>query len=318
MQSLLFLPLLVVSISVVCHTLPQNDIFEDIVAKHGPQVNKSKIHRLAGPEQGCRIKYETKFVIKEVENVRPECTQWTETKCTTQTRPKCTHRHETKCETEYKEKCRNWNEQKCVDNWRDVCETRSKEFCDVVVKEIQVPYKEDECITRQERRCEKHWEEPVKGKKVWVDNPATCKLFDTTDCQPKTKYQTELKRETECNQVPYQHCERVKDTQCRDVPRQECRDVPYQDCKEVNIETCEQESWQDCQYYPRKKCTDIHEKVPTQVEIQVPVRECHFHNARGTNVVDVSDADIVDGSGEKTVDVGDGIFFQDDEYVKDD
>jgi len=322
MKSLLVLPFLVVSISVVCHTLPQNDIAEDIAAKHGPQINKSEAHRLVEPKQGCQIKYVTKFQIQEVENVRTECSEWIETKCTTKSRPKCTHRHVDKCETKYKETCRHWSEKTCIDNWRNVCETRYKEACNDIERTVQVPYEEDECTTRQERRCEKHWEETVKGKKVWVDNPATCKFYDTTDCQPKTKYHTEIKTERECNQVPYQHCNRVRDTKCNDIPRTECKDVPYQDCKEVRIETCEQESWEDCQKFPRTKCTDIHEKIPKQVAIQVPVRDCHYHDARQAPKVDVSDADIVEGyanivegSGSETVDQVDGIFFQDDDYL---
>merc|ERR1712077_111556 len=86
-------------------------------------------------------------------------------------------------------------------------------------------YEGDECTSRKERRCEKHWEEPIKGKKVWVDNPATCKYFDATDCRPVTKYRTEQERYTTCDQVPYEHCDRVKDTNCYQVPKQECKNV---------------------------------------------------------------------------------------------
>jgi hypothetical protein len=316
MDSFLKLSLLVISMSVVCYTLPQNDIAENIAEKHGLEINnkqtqqqnqehQSEDHRIAGPVLGCTIRYETKFEVQHVENIRQECNEWTETICTTKTRPKCYHTHENQCQTKYEEKCIHYKEQECVDNWRKVCETRSKEVCDVVVKEIQVPYVEDDCITRKETRCEKHWEEPIKGKKVWVDNPATCRLYDTTDCQPVTKHRPELKQETECSQVPYQHCDRVKDTQCHTIPKKECKNEPYQDCKEVTIKTCNQESYQDCQNYPRTKCKDVHEKIPKQVAVQVPVRDCsssdiHHHIPRVSEVVKSSDKKIVD-SGEKIV-----------------
>jgi hypothetical protein len=149
------------------------------------------------------------------------------TRCTTQTRPNCHHRHEIKCDTEYKEKCRNYVEQSCVDNWRTVCETKSNIVCEVQQKEIEVPYEEDECTTRQERRCEKHWEETSEGRKVWVDNPATCKLFDTTDCHPVTKYRTGYLVDDVCHDVPVETCKQVKDTKCHDVPQTKCTKEPY-------------------------------------------------------------------------------------------
>ena len=89
MDSFLKLPLLLITISVVCHTLPQNDIAENIAAKHKLEINskqthqnnkeeRSEDHRIAGPVQGCTIRYETKFEVHEVENVRKECNEWTE------------------------------------------------------------------------------------------------------------------------------------------------------------------------------------------------------------------------------------------------
>merc|ERR1712064_266899 len=79
---------------------------------------------------------------------------------------------------------------------------------------------------KNEKRCEKHWEETTPGKKVWVENPATCKWYDASQCAPVTKYRTEQEKYTQCSKVPYQHCDRVKDTNCRDVPQQKCDDVP--------------------------------------------------------------------------------------------
>jgi len=311
------LSLLFISFVVACHTLPQNDIANQIAEKQGLDIDsntsqpqnkeiKSEDHRIADHVQGCTIRYETKFEVKEIENIRQECKEWTETICTTKTRPNCYHTHENKCETRYEEKCNYYNEQQCIDNWRDVCETRSKEECDVVVKEIQVPYVEDECITRKERRCEKHWEQTTIGKKVWVDNPESCKFYDTTDCQPITKHRPELKHETECNQVPYQHCDRVKDTTCHDIPKKDCRNEPYQECKEITIQHCDQESYQDCQDYPRTKCNDVHELIPKQVTVQIPVRDCsssdnYPHIPRASDVVKTSDEKVVGNNEEKIV-----------------
>jgi len=311
------LSLLLISFAVACHTLPQNDIANQIAEKQGLTIDskqsqpqneeiKSEDHRIAGHVQGCTIRYETKFEVQEIENIRQECKEWTETICTTKTRPNCYHTHENKCETRYEEKCNYYNEQQCIDNWRDVCETRSKEECDVVVKEIQVPYVEDECITRKERRCEKHWEQTTIGKKVWVDNPESCKFYDTTDCQPITKHRPELKHETECNQVPYQHCDRVKDTTCHDIPKKDCRNEPYQECKEITIQHCDQESYQDCQDYPRTKCNDVHELIPKQVTVQIPVRDCsssdnYPHIPRASDVVKTSDEKVVGNNEEKIV-----------------
>ena len=89
MDSFLKLPLLLIAMSVVCHTLPQNDIAENIAAKHELKINskqtqqnnkeeKSEDHRIAGPGQGCTIRYETKFEVQVVENIRQECNEWTE------------------------------------------------------------------------------------------------------------------------------------------------------------------------------------------------------------------------------------------------
>merc|ERR1712001_443768 len=175
---------------------------------------------------------------------------------------------DTVCDTKYRNQCRNWSEQECKDTWRNECSTKYREECNDHSRPIQVPYEEDECTSRKERRCEKHWEEPIKGKKVWVDNPATCKYFDATDCRPVTKYRTEQERYTTCDQVPYEHCDRVKDTNCFQDPKQECK--------------------------------DIHSKVPRQVAKQIPIRVCgdrrELYNAEpsfdGSGVFDVrSDGD---------------------------
>ena len=158
-----------------------------------------------------------------------------------------------------------------------------------------MPYEEDECTTRQERRCEKHWEETSEGRKVWVDNPATCKLFDTTDCHPVTKYRTGYLVDDVCHDVPVETCKQVKDTQCHDVPQTKCTKDPYQNCKDITVETCEQELWEDCQDYPRKQCKDIHEKIPKQVTIQVPVHDCHSRNTEKIRGNGVSDNVISNG-----------------------
>merc|ERR1712038_1918970 len=185
----------------------------------GINIARSQGHHISDYREGCPIRYETRFEIQEIENVRIDCKEWTEAICTTKTRPNCHHRHEIKCDTEYKEKCRNYVEQSCIDDWRRVCETTSNIVCEVQQKEIEVPYEEDECTTRQERRCEKHWEETSEGRKAWVDNPATCKLFDTTDCHPVTKYRTGYLVDDVCHDVPLETCKQVKDTQCHDVPQ---------------------------------------------------------------------------------------------------
>jgi hypothetical protein len=86
MELFSLLPLLIISIAGVSYTLPQNDIAEEIAAKLVPESIKSQDHRLPdslpapalGTGKGCRIKYETKFEIEEVESVRQECRQWTE------------------------------------------------------------------------------------------------------------------------------------------------------------------------------------------------------------------------------------------------
>jgi hypothetical protein len=141
-------------------------------------------------------------------------------------------------------------------------------------------------------------------KKVWVDNPDTCKFYDTTDCRPVTKYRTEQEKYTKCDQVPYKHCDRVKDTNCRDVPKQQCRSEPWQDCHDVQRERCSKESFQDCQDYPRQECKDVHSKVPKQVAVQVPIRVCGQGNREpynangqfdGTSLFDIrSDGDYND------------------------
>merc|ERR1712088_597994 len=215
---------------VTCLALPTDINFSEQQANTaGNKIARNEDHRISDHREGCPIRYETRFGIQEIENVIIDCREWTETRCTTKTRPNCHHRHEIKCDTEYKEKCRNYVEQSCIDNWRTVCQTTSNIFCEVQKKEIKVPYEEDECTTRQEKRCEKHWEEPSEGRKVWVDNPATCKFYDTS----------------------------------------ECKDEPWEDCRNVERENCVQESFQDCREYPRTECKEVHSKVPKQVPIRV-------------------------------------------------
>jgi len=281
---------------VTCFALPTDINFsEKQPDAAGIKIARNEDHRIADNGEGCPIRYETRFEIQEIENVRIDCREWTETRCTTKTRPNCHHRHEIKCDTEYKEKCRNYVEQQCIDNWRTVCETTSNIVCKIQQKEIEVPYEEDECTTRQERRCEKHWEESSEGRKVWVDNPATCKLFDSTDCHSVTKYRKEYLADDVCHDVPVETCKQVKDTQCHDVPQTKCTKEPYQNCKDITVETCEQESWEDCQDYPRKQCKDIHEKIPKQVTIQVPVHDCHSRNAEKIHGNGVLDYEISNG-----------------------
>merc|ERR1719245_2518354 len=163
-----------------------------------------------------------------------------------------------------------------------------------------------------------HWEEPTPGKKVWVENPATCKWYDASQCAPITKYRTEQEKYTQCSKVPYQDCKRVKDTNCNDVPRQECKDIPYQECQD----------------YPVQKCRDEHKKTPRQVAKQIPVRVCGNHrtpynerdqeNFGGSNVFDVrttdehdpeNDAEVIAlGQQKEKVDPG---LFQQKEDVED-
>ena len=293
---------------VVCNAFPQNEIDDDVAARYGIQSGNQQSQNHVVPDRspalnpgpGCRIEYETKYEIVEEESTRQECRRWVENKCTTRQRPKCSKYTDTVCDTKYRNQCRNWSEQECKDTWRNECSTKYREECNDHSRPIQVPYEEDECTSRKERRCEKHWEEPIKGKKVWVDNPATCKYFDATDCRPVTKYRTEQERYTTCDQVPYEHCDRVKDTNCYQVPKQECKDVPYQDCYDVPKEKCVQESYQDCQDYPRQECKDVHSKVPKQVAKQIPIRVCgdrrELYNAEpsfdGSGIFDVrSDGD---------------------------
>jgi len=266
---------------------------QDVDVRYGIQSGNAQPHRrpnaprpsAPSPGPGCRIEYQTKYEVKEVESVKQECRHWTENKCTTKYRPRNV------CETKYRQQCRNWTDKKCDDVWRNECNTRTREECNEYTRPIQVPYVEDECTTVKQTKCEKHWEEPVRGKKVWVDNPATCQDFDVTDCQPVEKFRTEQEPYTKCDQVPYEHCDRVKDTNCYDVPRQDCQDVPYDDCRDI------QEPWQDCQDYPRKDCRDVHSKVPTQVAVQVPVRVCNHGNG-GEFDGSTSFLDRIDGSGD--------------------
>merc|ERR1711983_250458 len=169
-------------------------------------------------------------------------------------------RTEQKCRTDYENR------------WRNECSQKTKEECKDNYRPVKIPYVEDECFTKKEKRCEKHWEEPTPGKKVWVENPATCKWYDASQCAPITKYRTEQERYTQCSKVPYQDCKRVKDTNCNDVPRQECKDIPYQDCQDYQREKCA--PVQECQDYPVQKCRDEHKKTPRQVAKQIPVRVC--------------------------------------------
>lgn len=142
------------------------------------------------------------------------------------------------------------------------------------MNEINVPFVEEKCAVKQERRCSKHWEEIEKGRKVWVDNPSTCKFYDITDCQPVTKERRELKRENICNQLPFQHCDRIMEQQCHFEPKQSCKDVPYENCNNIVTEICEEEYYEDCDYIPIQKCRVIHEKLPKQVTVQVPIQDC--------------------------------------------
>ena len=142
------------------------------------------------------------------------------------------------------------------------------------MNEVTVPFVEEKCAVKQERRCTKHWEEIENGRKVWVDNPSTCKSYDITNCQPVTKERRELKRENICNKVPFQHCDRISEQQCHFEPKQSCKDVPYHDCNNVVIEVCEEEYYEDCDYIPIQKCRLIHEKLPKQVTVQIPIQDC--------------------------------------------
>jgi len=281
-----FLFIWTVSLVVVCNTAPSppNDIDEDVASRYGVQgINQNHQNNRnpdapraphQDPGRGCRWEYETKYEVKDVETTDQKCHVEYETKCTTRTREKCTPYTDRVCKTQYRQKCRNWTEKKCTDSWRNECSTRTKEECNEYNEPIDVPYTEDKCSTRKERKCEKHWEERVKGKKVWVDNPSTCKDYDVTDCQPVTSYKKEFQKQVKCKQVPYQHCDRVKDTNCRDVPKQQCQDVPYQDCHNEQKQRCEPESWQDCNDIPRQKCQTVHKQTPQQVAKQIRIRVC--------------------------------------------
>ena len=259
--------------------VPDNDVEASINTK-SLDINAEKHsldkHEIAAPNPGpgCKIEWTTYKEIFEEESTRRECNTEYENKCTTRTREKCTPWTDNVCTTKYRQKCRNWTEKKCTDSWRDECSQKTKEECNDSSRPVQVPYEEDECVTRQEKRCEKHWEEPVKGKKVWVDNPATCKYYDATDCTTVTKYRTEQESYTKCENIPYQHCDRVKDTNCLDVPQEKCEDEPYEDCLDVQKQRCEPESWEDCQDYPKQVCKDIHAKVPRQATKTIPIRVC--------------------------------------------
>jgi len=343
------LPILVVGLAVLSHSLPfpQEDAENDIEPRYGVQSNlnnqnnrrpNNQNHRnpdrprapAPNPGPGCRIEYETIYEIIEDETFDQKCRTDYENRC--QTRTKCTPYTDTQCSTKYRQQCRNWTEKKCTDSWRNDCSTKQKEECKDNYRPVKIPYVEDECFTKKEKRCEKHWEEPTPGKKVWVENPATCKWYDASQCAPITKYRTEQERYTQCSKVPYQDCKRVKDTNCNDVPRQECKDIPYQDCQDYQREKCA--PVQECQDYPVQKCRDEHKKTPRQVAKQIPVRVCgnrrtpynehDQENFGGSNVFDVrttdehdpeNDAEVIAfGQQKEKVDPG---LFQQKEDVED-
>jgi hypothetical protein len=307
-----FIPIFIVGLAVVCHTLPfpQEDVENDVEPRYGVQSSNinNQNHRLPdrprapapNPGPGCRIEYETIYEIVEDETTSQKCQTEFKRRCETKLRQKCTPYTDTKCSTKYRQQCRNWTEKKCTDTWRNECSQQTKEECNENTRPIKVPYVEDECFTKKEKRCEKHWEERSPGKKVWVENTATCKYYDASECAPVTKYRTEQEKYTQCSKVPYQHCDRVKDTNCRNVPQQKCNDVPYQDCQNIQRERCVPESYQECDDVPEQKCRDEHKKTPRQVAKQIPIRVCGNHrtayneaeeNFGNSNVFDIRTTD---------------------------
>ena len=316
MRSFIIITSLLLHLSVFSHAYPQIDLpkliknilniddGDDISERYQTQNNKGSINwdSTRGPPSpvqnqplgpGCRIEYETKYEIIEEESTKNECREWTENKCTTKQRPKCNSWNDRVCNTKYRQECRNWVETDCKETVRNECTSKTRRECKDQKTPIQVPYQEDECTTKKEKRCEKHWEEPSKGRKVWVDNPATCKFYDTSDCKTVTKYRTETKTSTKCDNVPYQDCDLVKDLKCNDVPKQECKDEPWEDCRDVQRENCVQESFQDCREYPRTECKEVHSKVPKQVTKQVPIRVCgdqqDLPKQQGMKIIDKRD-----------------------------
>ena len=329
------LPILVVGLAVFCHTHPfrQEDAENDIQPRYGVQSNVDiQNHRQPNrplapapkPGPGCRIEYETIYETIEDVTFDTKCRTGYENRC--QTRTKCTTYIEPQFITKYRQQCRDWTEKKCTDSWRNDCSARSKEECKDNYRPVKIPYVEDECFTKKEKRCEKHWEEPTPGKKVWVENPATCKWYDASQCSPITKYRTEQEKYTQCSKVPYQDCKRVKDTNCIDVPKTECKDVPYQICIGIRRERCE--PVQECKDYPTQKCRDEHKKTPRQVAKQIPVRICGNRrtpytkhdqgNFRGSKVFDArttdendpeNDAEVI-AFGQQKEKVDPGLFQQ--------
>ena len=64
---------------VTCLALPTEKDFSGKKADTpGNKIARSDKHRTSDHGEGCPIRYETRFEIQEIENVRIDCKEWTE------------------------------------------------------------------------------------------------------------------------------------------------------------------------------------------------------------------------------------------------
>ena len=64
---------------VTCFALPTDINFSEQQADTaGNEIARNEDHRISDHGEGCPIRYETRFEIQEIENVRIDCREWTE------------------------------------------------------------------------------------------------------------------------------------------------------------------------------------------------------------------------------------------------
>ena len=64
---------------VTCFALPTDINFSEQQADTaGNKIARNEDHRITDHGEGCPIRYETRFEIQEIENVRTDCREWTE------------------------------------------------------------------------------------------------------------------------------------------------------------------------------------------------------------------------------------------------
>jgi len=217
-----------------------------------PQNNPSDITTttLAPLPDGCHYEYHEFIDLIDVEYVEKDCFEVG--KC------ECIDKSESICLT-YTE-----DQSICEPSEEEECKNITKKICELVPKNITVPYETEVPRLVTKKECTNHWvnEKLDNGAviKKWVADPNNCTEFTITVFDKINRTRTVQSFVNVTTEISVPFCKIIQKNRCQVKP------IEREDCT-TKVET-------ECKDKVEEKCIDIHKKVPETITKKKAIVTC--------------------------------------------